>query len=81
MELRNVEFYMSNTRHWHMNGNIYGDIRNRWNDGHAVRTSRVIKIERKDTDLLVYTRNSEYLIKDYKDTLSDEDLKVIEEWL
>lgn len=81
MELRNVELYMSSTRHWHMMGDIYNDNRGKWSDGHPVVTSRIIKISTFGADIIVHTRNSEYLIKDYKESLSGEDLRVIEEWL
>lgn len=81
MELKNVEFYMSNTRHWHMMGNIYQDNRNKWKDGHPIVTSRIIKIDAVGADIVVHTRNSEYLIKNHKEVLSECDLKVVEEWL
>lgn len=81
MELRNVELYMSNTRHWHMMGDVYKDNRGKWNDGQRIATSRIIKVNDSGADIIVHTRNSEYLIKNYKENLSEEDLKVIEEWL
>lgn len=79
MELREVEFWCSNTNHYHMRGKVYNDIRKKWEDGHTILTSRIIKVDAVGADLIVHTRNSEYLIKNYKEELNELALEVIKE--
>lgn len=80
-ELYRVGFFLSNTRHWHMSGRVRNDTKERYCDGEFIKTSRIVRIEKDRNDLIVETRNSRYLVKDYPDVLSDEELKIVWEWI
>ena len=76
-EIKNGYFVLSNTKHWHLVGDIYGD--KRFPDGVDIVTSRVISINAIGKDAIVKTRNSGYLIKDFEKTITSDMIKALED--
>ena len=76
-EIRNVYFVLSDTKHWHLVGDIYGD--KRFFDGMNVVTSRISSINAIEKDAIVKTKNSEYLIKDFEKTITSDMIKALED--
>lgn len=76
-EIKNGYFVLSNTKHWHLVGDIYGD--KRFLNGMNVVTSRIISINGIENDAIVKTRNSEYLIKDFEKTITSDMIKALED--
>ena len=76
-EIRNVYFVLSDTKHWHMVGYIYGD--KRFFNGTNIVTSRIISINAIEKDAIVKTKNSEYLIKDFEKTITSDMIKALED--
>ena len=76
-EIKNGYFVLSNTKHWHLVGDIYGD--KRFPDGANIVTSRIISINAIEKDAIVKTRNSEYLIKDFEKTITSDMIKALGE--
>lgn len=76
-EIKNGYFVLSNTKHWHLVGDIYGD--KRFLNGTNVVTSRIISINSIEKDAIVKTRNSEYLIKDFEKTITSDMIKALED--
>lgn len=76
-EIKNGYFVLSNTKHWHMVGYIYGD--KRFLDGTNIVTSRIISINAIEKDVIVKTKNSEYLIKDFEKTITSDMIKALED--
>ena len=79
MELRNVKFLESNTGYWHMTGQIFEDDRGKFKDGVEVYTSRIGSIIIDNMNLLVFTRNSMYVIRDYNKYLGAKELEIVKE--
>lgn len=78
MELKNVEFYLSNTGYLHIIGDIYNDCRGRFVDSKRVRTTRVLSIEKKNSNLEIKTKNSIYIIKNYLNELNKYELAIVD---
>ena len=76
-EIRNGDFVLSNTKHWHLVGDVYGD--KRFPDGANIVTSRIISIHGIEKDVIVKTRNSEYLIKDFEKIITSDMIKTLED--
>ena len=76
-EIKNGYFVLSNTKHWHMAGYIYGD--KRFFDGTNIVTSRIISINAIEKDAIIKTKNSEYLIKDFEKTITSDMIKALED--
>lgn len=76
-EIKNGYFVLSNTKHWHLVGDIYGD--KRFLDGTNIVTSRIISINAIEKDAIVKTKNSEYLIKDFEKTITSDMIKALED--
>ena len=76
-EIKNGYFVLSNTKHWHLVGDIYGD--KRFLSGTNVVTSRIISINGIGKDVIVKTRNSEYLIKDFEKIITSDMIKALED--
>lgn len=76
-EIKNGYFVLSNTKHWHIVGYIYGD--KRFPDGANIVTSRIISINAIEKDAIVKTKNSEYLIKDFEKTITSDMIKALED--
>ena len=75
--LKNGYFVLSNTKHWHLVGDVYGD--KRFLNGTNIVTSRIISINAIEKDAIVKTRNSEYLIKDFEKTITSDMIKTMED--
>ena len=76
-EIKNGYFVLSNTKHWHLVGDIYGD--KRFPDGMNIVTSRIISIGASEKNAIVKTRNSEYLIKNFEETITSDMIKALED--
>ena len=76
-EVENGYFILSNTEHWHLVGNVYGD--KRFYDGMEIVTSRIISINAIEKDAIVKTKNSEYLIKDFEKIITSDMIKALED--
>lgn len=76
-EIKNGYFVLSNTKHWHLVGDIYGD--KRFLDGTNIVTSRIVSINAIEKDAIVKTKNSEYLIKDFEKTITSDMIKALED--
>lgn len=76
-EIKNGYFVLSNTKHWHLVGDIYRD--KRFPDGANIVTSRIISINAIEKGAIVKTRNSEYLIKDFEKTITSDMIKALED--
>ena len=76
-EIKNGYFVLSNTKHWHMVGYIYGD--KRFLDATSIVTSRIISINAIEKDAIVKTKNSAYLIKDFEKTITSDMIKALED--
>lgn len=76
-EVKNGYFILSNTEHWHLVGNVYGD--KRFYDGMEIVTSRIISLEISGKNLVVTTKNSKYLLKDYEKTITSDMIKALED--
>lgn len=62
--LKNAELVLSNTKHWHLSGNIYND--ERFEDNTFIITSRIVDINLEGKCLFVTTKTgSVYMIEDY----------------
>ena len=76
-EVKNGYFILSNTEHWHLVGNVYRD--KRFYDGMEIVTSRIISLEVSGKNLVITTKNSKYLLKDYEKTITSDMIKALED--
>ena len=76
-EVKNGYFILSNTEHWHLVGNVYGD--KRFYDGMEIVTSRIISLEVSGKNLVVTTKNSKYLLRDYEKYITTDMIKALED--
>lgn len=76
-EIKNGYFILSNTEHWHLVGNVYND--KRFYDGMNIVTSRIISLEVSGENLVVTTKNSRYLLRDYEKYITTDMIKSLGE--
>lgn len=77
VEVKNGFFILSNTEHWHLAGDVYND--KRFCDGMNIVTSRIISLEVSGENLIVTTKNSRYLLRDYEKYITTDMIKSLGE--